>query len=524
VSVGSYWCLSYRDHLNPVSVFDILKEHTAVSAAYNSRDRELECASICQEGTREDVLRKVSTWSRANTGHPVCWLEGPAGSGKSTIAHTIARQCDGENRLAFSFFFSRGKQDRSDTTKFVPTFAYQLARSFPAIQPSIRRALTDNPSTPHLRLRDQIETLIIRPALTIPKPVQPMVVVIDGLDESSDNDLLCELIRLLVASTNYIPFRFLFASRPEPHLRQTFDFSSTKLRTYFLSLRDFHAYRDIYNYLELCLSEIRDRNDHLMRDVARPWPSPRALEVLVDQSDGLFIYVSTLVKFVGDMTELPQERLEVAMTTHRGVDPLYRQVLSVAHKFKNFEQVIGTIVYLRCPLTVNGLGQLLQLQSSHIRLALNGCQSILGIPDTDQESVRLYHTSLRDFLTDYDRARAYFLDPQVYHVSIVIACLELIRMNNNDGGDHLLYACQHWCYHLLSALSCPAMISSINASPRIVILIKEMEQQWWLKIWMYGLGSLSGLRTACGDCESVVAKMMASILMQPMECLLMYIG
>jgi Holliday junction resolvasome RuvABC ATP-dependent DNA helicase subunit len=92
-----------------VSVFEILKQHMAVGAAYNSRDRELEHASACQEGTRENVLGEISAWSRATT-YPVCWLEGPAGSGKSTIAHTIAKQCDGDHRLAFSFFFSRGKQ------------------------------------------------------------------------------------------------------------------------------------------------------------------------------------------------------------------------------------------------------------------------------------------------------------------------------------------------------------------------------------------------------------------------------
>ncbi|KAF8226403.1 hypothetical protein L208DRAFT_1093098, partial [Tricholoma matsutake] len=137
----------------------------------------------CQEGTRKSVLRKISAWCGGNTGYPVCWLKGPAGSGKSTIAHTIAKQCDDDNRLVFSFFFSRGKPDRSDTTKFVPSFAYQLAKSIPEIQPSMRHALADNPSAPYLRLRNQIENLIVRPFLTIPGHIQPKIVVIDGLDE-----------------------------------------------------------------------------------------------------------------------------------------------------------------------------------------------------------------------------------------------------------------------------------------------------------------------------------------------------
>jgi hypothetical protein len=212
------------------------------------------------------------------------------------------------------------------------------------------------------------------------------------------------------------------------------------------------------------------------------------------------------------MTGLPQERLQAAMTTHRGVDPLYHQVLSAAQKFEHFHQVIGTIIFLRDPLTISNLAQLLQLQPSHIRLALDGCQSVLAVPDSDQETVQTHHTSLRDFLTDHNQAGAHFFDPQVYHVSILVACLQLIRMNRDyDGGSHLFYACQNWCYHFSSALSHHATISS---SPDVVILIKEMEQQW-LRIWMYGLEAFPGLETACEDCESVVAKMMVSMLCNP---------
>ncbi|KAF8221537.1 hypothetical protein L208DRAFT_1414867 [Tricholoma matsutake] len=471
------------NYANSLSIFDILKEHTALNAAYNSRERESEHASICQEGTREDVLRKISAWCGENTGYPVCWLEGPAGSGKSTIAHTIAKQCDDDNRLAFSFFFSRGKHDRSDTTKFVPSFAYQLAESVPAIQPSMRHALADNPSAPHLGLRDQIEKLIIHPFLTIPGHIQPKIVVVDGLDESRDNDLIQELIRLLVDATNHLPFRFLFTSRPEHHIRQMFETSWVKRNAYFLSLRDFHAHTDVRKYLKRHLAEIREQND-VMRYVARPWPSDEELDRLVHQSDGLFIYVSTLVKFIADETDHPQERLQTAMMTHSGVDPLYNQVLSAALKF-------------------NALGQLLQLQPGLIHLALHGCHSVFVVPDTDQESVHPYHASLRDFLTDYCMLQHF--DPQVYHVSILVDCLQLIE--NQKGGEHLLYACQNWCHHFSLALSHGATVGSMNAKCDVVMLMMKMEQGW-MRLWMYGLEDFYSLDVMCRDCESVVGRMM----------------
>jgi len=128
-----------------------------------------------------------------------------------------------------------------------------------------------------------------------------MIVVIDGLDEcGGDEGLVQKLIWLLVHPTPWLPFRFLFTSRPETHLEQTFESPSTKSKTYFLALRDFSARDDVRRYLRLHLSEVRERENQLMRDVPRPWPY---LEVLVEQSEGLFIHVSnsllTEIVFLG---------------------------------------------------------------------------------------------------------------------------------------------------------------------------------------------------------------------------------
>jgi cytidylate kinase len=88
------------------------------------------------------VLSKISAWTtHREDNYPVCWLYGPAGSGKSTIAHTIASQCAYRQVLALSFFFSGGRLERNDTTRFFPTFAYRLASFFPTIQPSMQHAL-----------------------------------------------------------------------------------------------------------------------------------------------------------------------------------------------------------------------------------------------------------------------------------------------------------------------------------------------------------------------------------------------
>jgi hypothetical protein len=57
-----------------------------------------------------------------------------AGTGKSTIAHTVARDYFEQGRLAASFFFSRGGGDAGNASKFVTTIAIQLAVHIPPVE------------------------------------------------------------------------------------------------------------------------------------------------------------------------------------------------------------------------------------------------------------------------------------------------------------------------------------------------------------------------------------------------------
>jgi hypothetical protein len=506
-------------HWAPGTVSDVLLPHISFDAAYNSGQRESEHASTCQEGTRKDVINRISNWVERNPDHPICWLEGPAGSGKSTIAHTIAEQCADKRRLAFSFFFSRGKPGRSDTSKFFPTFAHQLASIVPAIQVLMQRAaVAADSSIPFDRLRDQMKKLIIDPLLTITNPIDSLIVIIDGLDECGGD--VPHLIQLLVDFTvvHRLPFRFLFASRPEAHIRQTFRSSWFREKTYHLTLRDFDARDDIRNFLRLHLSTIRDAQDELMQGVSRHWPSQQDLEVLVDQSEGLFIYVSTLVKFVADRNGLPIQKLQAAMRAHKGVDPLYDQVLSEGRMFDQFDRVIGAVMFHcdRGPsFTVRELEQFLRLPSGSVRLALRGCQSILVIPDNDfTESVRPYHASLRDFLVDPDRAKHHFFNPMKHHVFILADCVKLMMAELEDdtnNGNLLTYACQNWCHHFLHVLLNGGDNSYIDSHFNDWISFIMKVQQQWLKLWVYKMDKQI-LQTVLKDLCSTLERIEVSTL------------
>ncbi|EIW80826.1 hypothetical protein CONPUDRAFT_33220, partial [Coniophora puteana RWD-64-598 SS2] len=131
-------------------------------AVYDSNERQPH--SKCLPGTRTGVLEKLRELVD-DEAHKIVWLCGESGSGKSTIAHTLADELRDTNRLAASFFFSRKHTKRSTFDHVLLTLAYQLGIHHPTAKEIIVKAIADDPallSTEKSR-RDQLEALVIEP-------------------------------------------------------------------------------------------------------------------------------------------------------------------------------------------------------------------------------------------------------------------------------------------------------------------------------------------------------------------------
>ena len=62
----------------------------AVDAPFNAYTRQQD--PICLPDTRVDLLREIYTWADGKDERFIFWLNGLAGTGKSTIARTVARR------------------------------------------------------------------------------------------------------------------------------------------------------------------------------------------------------------------------------------------------------------------------------------------------------------------------------------------------------------------------------------------------------------------------------------------------
>jgi NACHT domain len=472
-------------------VLDILAPHIVPDAYYNSLKREGEHTSTCHPDTHTRILGEISEWATGNE-HSVCWLRGPAGTGKSTIAHTIAeRHQDGW--LAGTFFFSRGKGAREDIAKLIPTLAYQIAARIPSSQARMHDALHKDPALLTQSLRRQFLKLIVEPLVNVETP-RRFLVVIDGLDECAARDRVVDLIGLLgdTMTTHEYPLQFLLTSRPEPEIHAAFQQHIVGGNLLWLALED--SRDDVRKYLQEKLMGIRRNYRSIMVGEPVEWPSSEDLEELVRKSEGLFIYASTLVQYMDDRQEPPQEKLGHVLKVHKGVDALYTQVLTEV-KHKDFDRVIGSIMYLRYPLPINKLAQLLGLDVSNIRMALDRCHSVLAIPDDNNETIRPYHASLRDFLTNQARSQDFFLAPAKFHALIAITCLKGITDNLRLNRPSDQYISTAWYHHCASLLSDPSGNQDFQSlREQVSGEVKKVDAKW-LKYWMVEAFTWAGVNT-----------------------------
>jgi len=522
---------------------DALYKASARGAAYNSAERHP--SPRCAEGTREEIRAAIIQWISNPDDRPVFWLSGLAGSGKSAIAQTISEFCAKHNMLAASFFFSRGNVERSTSRHLFTTIAYQLTISTPELKIPIQQTLHNDPSIPDRIIHDQLQCLIVDPILSLNESSTPgRVIVIDALDECNDPRTIQDIIVLLANTLRQHRslFRVIVTSRPEIHIQSQFRDPQVDSLTRHLALHNFDADGDIRIFLALRFKEIYKDHGDVMHNTPHPWPSDRDLEQLVRESSGLFIFAATIINFIDSRYDLPHDRLKVALqgnnpsrfgsSPHAGLDELYRQVLSTTTLYVDrLRLVLGTIILLFDPLSVESIGLLLHIGSEYVRLALRPLYSVLLIPDENFHPVRTLHQSLHEFLTDSQRSGIYFIDPAQLHTYITRHCLKLMttalkrdichiadssklnsevidlpQKSNVYIGEALRYACRYWADHLrfsdasdsylLSDLRTFAFdsmlywIETLSILGHLRIAIPSLQQS---RIWL----QVSGFRCLC---------------------------
>ena len=195
---------------------------------YHTPDAGYRCGDRvgCLKGTRKEVLLQIDQWLRNDGDQRIFWLNGSAGTGKSTIAQTFAEISFADGKLGASFFCSRDSDDRNNLKAIFPTLAFQLAYRYPQFREQLLEVLKVNPDVGRESLSSQVEKVIVRP---LAETKIPTLIIIDALDECKDREPASALLSVLSRYVHKIPeAKFFITGRPEPPIREGFRLKSLR--------------------------------------------------------------------------------------------------------------------------------------------------------------------------------------------------------------------------------------------------------------------------------------------------------
>jgi hypothetical protein len=468
-------------------------------ALFNSYAEEH--SPTCLPETRVQLLADIDERIMSAESKTIFWLHGMAGTGKSTISRTVAQRQWEINCLGANLFFKRGEASRGNTSNPISTMGHQLAMHIPGMVSLVKKAIDNDPSLPTKTLVEQIEKLFKEPLKTIAASSldkTSLVIVIDALDECEGDFHIKRMLSLFaeVGCLDSLKLRVFITSRPELPIQLGFlDINGMYQGLELHNISQDVMEHDISIFLQHELGIIRKNFNAMVRSdqqLADQWPGTVKIRQLVSMTQPLFIAVATVCRFLNDAglggpDELLARILESSSRTHMyRLNDIYSSILAAQvvnrpsrereETVKSFQSIVGVIVTLATPLTINSLSLLLSIPATTIDMRIKVLQSVLHVPKTPEVPVRILHLSFRDYLVDPDLKGAtdFWVDEKDTHKRLASRCLFLMdsTLRENmcrlpflgtspsevEGLDphkfippELHYACHYWVHHCISS-------------------------------------------------------------------------
>ena len=464
----------------------------------------------CHPGTRVIVSLDIMDWilDQDSQTSRIFWLNGMAGTGKTTIAKSIALWALSKGLLGASFFFSQRAQEEALRTASVviPTLACQLSMFNDELEARICEAVEKQSTIANENFHTQAECLLtdIFNSSTSTGPTNMPLIVLDAFDECSNsnrqaNQLLQELVKAI--NNHKLPLKLLITSRPENHIRQSLGF----LKEGQLILHNIEE-KIIKEDIRLYLTETFRRTGERF-SLALDWVSDKELDILTKRSGNLFVYASTVIRFVNsEHSADPREQLRRILQTSNSpksayseLDRLYKEVLiTLFDQMKDddetateFRNLLGFLCLARDSVSPQLLDRLLGWNNGTSLARLIHLAAVIVAPSDNEGDIIIYHPSFPEFITDANRCpeRMLHIDTPEYETFFALKCLEVL---NDDPflarttpetriakelaiPRHVRYATLHWATHLSVANIQATSLKEILASFAMSHVLRWLE-------------------------------------------------
>jgi len=477
----------------------------------------------CLKGTRGAVLDGIELWAGDFDQHSIYWLNGLAGTGKSTITKTIAERLFADGRLGASFFCSRDYEDRRNIELIFPTLAIQLACKYEEFRAILVPLIQPDTSIAYEPPYSQMEKLIVQP---LRESRISTVIVIDALDECDDEEPASAILSVLGRLASEIPqVKFFLTGRPEPSISKGFRLPLL------VDITDIFVLHGVEP--DQVNSDIQLFFKHSFLELLPLWPGldgwppgEQQHHELCKRAAGLFVYAAAAVKFISNNQWDPKKQLNILLDSQKigvdeweALDSLYTSILQQAFSsrkpgyYSTVRSTLGAVILATNPLSPPTIAKLLGFNAKDVSHLLSLVNSLLILQDSDHP-VRPFHKSFPDFITDPDRCtnQRFYISPPNYHAELLVACFDLMNqlqknmcqlpdgVANSDVSDlegkikkyinpALQYACVSWHTHLIGVGMAPVNL------PTITLALGKFLQAKFL-FWLEVLSVLGAVRNA----------------------------
>ncbi|KAF5613093.1 hypothetical protein F25303_14271 [Fusarium sp. NRRL 25303] len=430
----------------------LLSLPTASNAIFDSTD-VLGAENPCLEGTQRAILTEIHEWAEDPTAEMVFWLHGLAGTGKSTVALTVAdalkqrrpftKGIDAPVRpfLGASFFFKQGDVSRNNIQAFFPTIAACLAEVFPDFKTLFAKAIEENLAIGTKAPQQQLETLIAKSFSTLDEqslvPLR-LIIIVDALDEClSRSEALC----------------FLITSRTENHILNSFEQLPEDLHRSVLldKIKGFDegddTKDDIMLYLTYTFAQLSNNHGVPKGCLTKNFDDEEArqerLDLILESTPGSGESVDNDSDVDDWEAESPKNK----------IDEIYRKVLSFPDRenmsprtkqriYNDLCMILGFLVVLFKPDTIPALKKFLPSLAQSLDRLLKKLHAIVSVPWNESTPLELAHQSFRDFILSRKRSKKLNFQVQESKMHKKLSFVVLTSCHQNFTRTSANYVCQ----------------------------------------------------------------------------------
>ena len=402
---------------------------------------------VCTDGTRVKMLEDITKWAndRSLASPRVFWLTGHAGSGKTTIAYTIAKRFEIDNTnqhtvLGGNFLCSRRFEETQSQFRILPTIAYQLVHKCKSYANALH--IADKFDAVDHDVSGQIKDLLVKPwqlSEAVRDSESSYLIIIDAVDEliNGGSAFLCDLL-ISINKYDLRRFKFLVTSRTDPKIAALCESFTSEAVCRLQDVPIEEAKSDVETYLKSQLPELAG-----------------CLEFteLAERAGGLFIYAASAVKYltsrdsitVGEQKDMLNDFFSKSYSSRASdatflIDELYRQIM-----YDTFSNSYGEPLARRLLILYTFLCTAEHSSASMVAALVSGGDGILArvvlrdlhaVLYTQDDRVFWYHSSFPDFIFSYPRSSfyrvgkffAFSCDKAAHHRLLCESCFSIMKI------------------------------------------------------------------------------------------------